>query len=61
MNNAPAELLPCPFCGGKGQIEEIEIYEDSGYVIRCTECESDGSPCYYENKAIEHWNRRTQS
>ena len=33
-----AELLPCPFCGGKAEVHYQPIYMDNGVCIRCTEC-----------------------
>lgn len=61
-----SELLPCPFCGGKGIIVEIE--ETGQYYPRCMgfngfciltrkpDPENDGFR--YEKDAIKVWNKR---
>lgn len=52
---APTELLPCPFCGAKGQTREVRI--DSW--IGCLECNARGPDHAFINEAIAAWNRRT--
>ena len=66
------KLLPCPFCGGKAEIREIdydpEWYQtyndpDSGgdapvYVISCKSCEAGIKYKYKESEAIQAWNTR---
>ena len=66
------KLLPCPFCGGKAEIREIdydpEWYQtyndpDSGgdapvYVISCKSCEAGIKYKYKESEAIQAWNNR---
>lgn len=54
-----AELKPCPFCGGKA---EINIFL-SNYCVTCTECLGCIFPAkgQKEKEAIEAWNRRTKN
>lgn len=66
------KLLPCPFCGGKAEIREIDYdpewhptYNDpdSGgdapvYVIICKSCEASIKYKYKESEAIQSWNNR---
>jgi Lar family restriction alleviation protein len=67
------ELLPCPFCGGKAEVDRTgERYEygtggpnsvmDYGYFAYCTKCSvgtgvSDVPPSS-EREAAAEWNRR---
>lgn len=56
-----AELKPCPFCGGKA-----EVNEDSGYFGVCccdTSCIAhDIEPLYDdEHYASKAWNRRVEN
>ena len=56
------ELKPCPFCGGKAQLDHEGI-ETSSFV-RCMECHARtrniAVASYYcsDDKAIELWNHR---
>ena len=57
------ELLPCPFCGGKA-----ELQGNSGvYYVECAKCgamsttvdeEQEESPC---DSAVAAWNRRAEN
>ena len=55
-----AELKPCPFCGGKAQIEKNEDFVD----VSCKDmfCRGWTSCLEYKTKqqAIEAWNRRAE-
>ena len=61
--NGVGELKPCPFCGGKGQLQTI--YGDIVWV-RCSECSAAGPVVRYPIKpgqilrelAVAAWNRR---
>ena len=69
-----AELLPCPFCGGKPELRRVGLSEVFAYadrvIINCSECGvSRGSigdtskPGYADNsgverRAVELWNTR---
>ena len=66
------KLLPCPFCGGKAEIREVDYdpewhptYNDpdSGgdapvYVISCKSCEAGIKYKYKESEAVQAWNTR---
>ena len=59
------ELKPCPFCGGKAELEVLKYFRGDMYAIYCT---ADLSPekrhghfiTDYETEAeaIADWNRR---
>ena len=56
-----AELKPCPFCGGRG---ELIVLEHEGipelepiYFIRCYDCDACGSHDDNPFSAISGWNR----
>lgn len=61
--NGVGELKPCPFCGGKGQLQTT--YGDIVWV-RCSECSAAGPMVRYPIKpgqilrelAAAEWNRR---
>ena len=51
------ELKPCPFCGGKAEIEMDDSWYWNYHVL-CQECKI-GTDCYETaDEAIEAWNRR---
>lgn len=69
------ELKLCPFCGGEATIKEQPIYVYRAVFVHCKKCKArvmeafcdapnlDGVTLGVEKatqKAIEHWNRRTQ-
>ena len=54
-------LKPCPFCGGKSQVEK----RNSGYQVRCLSCGARSGYVVASERselkrllAIESWNRR---
>lgn len=48
-----SQMLPCPFCGGKGKIV------DAGYVyIRCEKCGVISNNYLGCADAVQHWNVR---
>lgn len=56
------ELLDCPFCGGKAELNE---WPDETAMIVCTACEARGPMCEDDDDnvalAIAAWNRRAPS
>lgn len=51
------ELLPCPFCGGKGEYDNCDI--GSGSWIGCADCGGKMQMVgYCEDEAVAAWNRR---
>lgn len=52
------ELKPCPFCGGEAEFEYYWWQET--VVIKCPKCGASSEPQFYENEAIEAWNKRAQ-
>lgn len=57
-------LLPCPFCGSRGEIRMVTPMRGYSYLwfIRCTDAYCRGAVIESSNreKAIAAWNRRTQ-
>lgn len=53
MNTHPIELKPCPFCGGKGEIQGLY-----GAFVSCIDCYIEGPYKAFEEEAIEAWNTR---
>lgn len=51
-----ADLLPCPFCGGRAEI----VDELLTFHSMCTLCGATGSVSSYLNGALDSWNRRSQ-
>lgn len=53
------ELKPCPFCGNKGLIEDVQEYDNQmTYWIECDKCEivmERQTKCL----AYQDWNTRT--
>lgn len=62
-----AELLPCPFCGGKADIRKHSFwndkaarFEDKTYSVKCCVCHTQIYPFFETEKlAIDAWNTRT--
>jgi Lar family restriction alleviation protein len=60
------EIEDCPFCGGKGKIESIELPMASGTVhiqaeVECTVCGACGPVMDTMEKAVLYWNRRIRN
>ena len=47
-------LKPCPFCGGKAEVNEFNDF----IWIYCSVCESETTLFVTLEQAIEAWNRR---
>lgn len=54
------ELLPCPFCGGPAEIDEIDEGENAGgSCVACTRCFASSNIEFgREENFISNWNRR---
>jgi Lar family restriction alleviation protein len=50
-------LLPCPFCGGDGQLTD-SLSENDEWVVWCPSCRSSAGLYYMPAAAIAAWNRR---
>ena len=61
--DAGGGLLPCPFCGGEGWLNDYEArWGDMPPKSRCPQCRSCGANLGYRPtpaKAIAAWNRRS--
>ena len=58
------DLLPCPFCGGKSEIYDVQSeYDDdfSGYAVMCKACGDSTTVFITQSKAIAAWNKRAPS
>ena len=59
------ELKPCPFCGGKAEIEHEYIFGFEYSTIKCEKCRVKTAPIKVsftyssDERAAEAWNRRT--
>lgn len=54
----PNELKPCPFCGGKANIDYGNgIYEI--FYVFCEKCKTRNPNRLTREEAIKLWNRRT--
>jgi len=58
MITNPVELLPCPFCGGTAQADNL--YDNEHFGISCTQCgaEIDNDDDKTIEQAAARWNRR---
>lgn len=57
--NARAEkMLPCPYCGGKGELCEDDIGDLKIYTVICEDCGMIASSKDTEEDAIAAWNKR---
>ena len=58
-------LMPCPFCGSKGELHRKGVGDDALWIV---ECANDFCPASYmignvyssKEKAIEAWNTRAK-
>lgn len=59
MNEA-TELLPCPFCGGKAEVVDIEEGENAGgSCVSCTRCMASSNVEFeFKEHLVGNWNRR---
>ena len=51
-------LKPCPFCGGRAEVKERNVFGGIHYRAECLDC---FAKTYHENTekdAVEEWNRR---
>ena len=55
-------LKPCPFCGGKAAVHELETRTSSigGYYVICTKCLTSSNNYSTPEIAAERWNRRVK-
>ena len=64
INACPADLLPCPFCGGKAELvivlgsDPIEMWSPVKWSVRCLRCYCKQYPHISDHDAVEEWNRR---
>ncbi len=55
-----ADLLPCPFCGGKAERIDIEDGDNvGGSCVTCTTCNASGNVEFgFKENFVSNWNRR---
>lgn len=55
-----ADLLPCPFCGGKAERIDIEDGDNAGgSCVICTACNASGNVEFgFKENFVSNWNRR---
>lgn len=52
--------LPCPFCGGKTEIDSTIHYGSYYYFVECKNCHMSSISCLIKDEAIAAWNRRVK-
>lgn len=52
------ELLPCPFCGGKGVPDTVEALRETHHFIRCLSCACEGPWARSASGSAYWWNMR---
>lgn len=54
------ELKPCPFCGGKAEILDIDDGENAGgSCVSCTQCLASSNVEFeFKENFVSNWNRR---
>ena len=65
LENTTPELKPCPFCGGKVELEDISSIDENYFMIQCVNTECGASTCFgdystTEQGVAEYWNRRVK-
>ena len=58
MENNAAELLPCPFCGGKGEMTDSAGLDADKAFIQCQGCWVCTTTYDSPDEAVAVWNRR---
>ena len=51
-------LLPCPFCGGKADLQETVSQHPTLYYVICHKCEIRTFVFSKPELAVKRWNRR---
>ena len=53
------ELLPCPFCTGRGKLDRVTaVNGDTRFFVRCISCACEGPWTKNEHGALQFWNMR---
>ena len=53
------ELKKCPFCGGKAEVDAIEVLRGAYMrAVTCTVCTAQSGWFDTEKEAVKKWNRR---
>ncbi len=52
------KLLKCPFCGGKGELQESGVPQF--WHVFCLGCHIHGPTLSTKNLAVKAWNRRAK-
>lgn len=60
INNKHDKLLPCPFCGGEGILQESEFMCLPVWSIACLNCQTYCDEYDAKEKAIKAWNTRKE-
>ena len=54
-------LLPCPFCGGEGELRTVNSASsgfEGNHYVQCVECCASGGEGDKPKEAVEYWNER---
>lgn len=52
------ELKPCPFCGGKANVEQ---FTTKLFAVVCEKCEAETDSYFHKQEAINAWNTRAEN
>lgn len=58
--DAGSELLPCPCCGGVGELTDC-LSEDGDWQVWCLTCKLSTAACLTQQRAIQLWSARAST
>ena len=49
-----AELKPCPFCGGEGEVSDVISFRRDGKTIKCTKCGARSKYVFIDSPILDY-------